>query len=95
MIRTCAHCGAIIPLGNPFGLTTTERRIYTYIAKHPGCSTIEVSDALFAHQAYDGGPWRNNFSVHLSRIRKKLVNGGIHIIFSRSQGYRLVKEPTP
>ena len=94
MIRTCAHCGAIIPLGNPFGLTITEQRIYTYIAKHPGCSTIELSDALFAHQTYDGGPWRNNLSVHLSRIRKKLTDG-VHIISSRSQGYRLVKEPTP
>jgi DNA-binding response OmpR family regulator len=92
-IRTCTHCGAIIPWGNPFNLTNQELKIYNYIARHPGCNVEQIKCHVY-HDDPNGGPISSNIiSVQLSNLRRKLTGVSIKTRAGRDAPYYLVKEP--
>ncbi len=93
-IRTCPCCGAIIPKGNPFGLTTNQLAIYNYIARHPGCTAEEIKCHLYCNVRGGGPESCNIINVQITNIRKKLSGVRIVTRAGREAPYHLVKEPT-
>lgn len=91
-IRTCAHCGTILPEGNPFNLSPMELRIYNFIASHPQCTEDAIFKFLYADRT-QGIPSSNIVGVSIRRTRAKL--DGVRLICSRggpTSTYRLVKD---
>ena len=88
----CPHCGAIIPTANPFNLTPTEHRIYTFMTRHPDSGFDRIMSNVYADDP-DGGPRsRSGFNTHILNMKKKLR--GVRIVTRSGPGatYRIVKE---
>jgi len=94
MVETCNCCGAVIPIPEPeLRLTPSERRLYDFIAKHPGVPFQRIYDHMYAHR-YDGGPERNTINTMMSHINDKLAGHKIRRNHLGWDGtYWLVLEP--
>jgi hypothetical protein len=75
--------------GHPMTLLPREYSLLLYLARHAGI----VVDHATLHSAIWGrgfDPGTNVIAVHVSRLRAKLVSGGVTVITERGRGYRLV-----
>jgi two-component system, OmpR family, response regulator len=75
--------------GHPLGLTPTELRLVSYLARHRGklLSKTQILTQVWGYDAY--AP--NLVEVHVSALRRKLEAHGSRMIHTvRGVGYRLV-----
>lgn len=88
--KICPCCGAVIPTPNEFGLTPTELKVYTFIAKHPGYTREAITNGIYSYEI-GGGPEYNIISVYICKINKKLRGQRIVNTGGFGASYRLVK----
>lgn len=93
MIETCKCCGAVIPEPAQ-NLSPTQRKLYAFVAKHPGVTLDQIFNHLYADRA-DGGPlYTNIVSVFISTMNKILVGQRIRADKpGPGATYRLIKDP--
>lgn len=96
MVALCPTCGAVVPNLNEIKLSPTQRKIYDYVSRRPGCSIDQIFNHVYSDRA-DGGPLCiNTISVMIISINKRLTGQRV-AASSRGPGatYRLVKTEVP
>jgi two-component system, OmpR family, response regulator len=75
--------------GAPLGLTATELRLLSFLARHPGqtLSKLQILTQVWGYEGFDV----NLVEVHVSALRRKLEAHGPRVLHTvRGLGYRLV-----
>ena len=89
-LKTCPHCGQLIPPRPLFANAWIKQRIYEFISKHPeGVSCKAVAEFVYSGAAKD----QSVIPAHIAQMTPTLARAGVVI---RSTGgpyarYRLVK----
>jgi hypothetical protein len=93
-IETCSHCGAIAWDPHMPQLSKNQRRVYLYIARHPGCVWQDIADHVYADHS-DGGPEsaRTCIATFIHYANKRLADQRIVCTGGSGASYYLIKDP--
>lgn len=79
MVDLCPTCGRPTINHDLLNFTNKERKVYQYINRHPDCTSLDITAAIY-QEDIDGGPKSSSIiAVYVNKINKKIAPLGLQI----------------